>query len=483
MFEELNISIERLEIYKNIVDEYISMLRDKGVSDIYIEAAIKLKKEFVLFKANIKNINRGNFNGTIRESQARDINEGVRVLISSYVNEEDYNLIKKYNNNLNERLGSLRFNYIENKFFEDNVQFYKVIMESWEKLNKLRLDFLKFYREVKNKNKPSSEQMVTLEKNFYSYINDKKKEIDINFVSYENKIKSVLSKYNIANDDLDDLNKSYLKVSEEVNGIYSRLTEINTNIFNLNNEFNKRVGEFEAELLLRAYKVEEKIRTDMVGVVENFTKELSETDLLIKNELNSIQNTSQSFKDFISDEASIKLTNDYKAKALWEMRAYYFFNFMSLAIISFALYFSYSSLSDFAVKHNGNYTSLDLTYLGIRLLFSILIFSTITFTSRLASKSYVYWKKNEGIFLRLTALKSFIADMSDTKKEEIHEKLVDVYFGKDEQDQNFNQKMKDLPNNITQLLGKVVEQTSVVLDIPKYKKGEIPSSEGSVKKE
>ncbi|NUF17427.1 hypothetical protein HUN18_17470, partial [Acinetobacter lactucae] len=96
---------------------------------------------------------------------------------------------------------------------------------------------------------------------------------------------------------------------------------------------------------------------------------------------------------------------------------------------------------------------------------------------------YVYWKKNEGIFLRLTALKSFIADMSDTKKEEIHEKLVDVYFGKDEQDQNFNQKMKDLPNNITQLLGKVVEQTSVVLDIPKYKKGEIPSSEGSVKKE
>ncbi|KQQ75957.1 hypothetical protein [Acinetobacter sp. Leaf130] len=483
MFEELNISIEKVERYKNIVEEYISMLRDKEVGELYVEAVIKLKKEFALLRANLKNINRGNFNGYLGGFNSWGSNERDSILISNHVSEEDYNLIKKYNYNLNERLGSLEFNYLEHKFFEDNVQFYKMIMDSWEKLNKLRLDFLKFYREIKGKNKSSSERMVALENNFYSYINEKKKEIDINFVSYENKIKSVLSKYNIANDDLDDLNKSYLKVSEEVKGIYGRLTEINSNIFNLNNEFNKRVGEFEAELLLRAYKVEEKIRSDMVGVVEDFTKELSETDVLIKTELNSIQNTSQSFKDFISDETSIKLTNDYKSKALWEMRAYYFFNFMSLAIISFALYFSYSSLSDFAVKHNGNYTSLDLTYLGIRLLFSILIFSTITFTSRLASKSYVYWKKNEGIFLRLTALKSFIADMSDTKKEEIHEKLVDVYFGKDEQDQNFNQKMKDLPNNITQLLGKVVEQTSVVLDIPKHKKAEIHTSEETAKKE
>ncbi|NUF17040.1 hypothetical protein, partial [Acinetobacter lactucae] len=105
MFEELNISIEKLERYENIVDEYVSMLRDKGVNEIYIEAAIKLKKEIVLFKANVKNINRGNFNGTIRESQAWDSNEEGGVLIDSYVNEENYNLIKKYNYNLNERLG------------------------------------------------------------------------------------------------------------------------------------------------------------------------------------------------------------------------------------------------------------------------------------------------------------------------------------------------------------------------------------------
>lgn len=73
-------------------------------------------------------------------------------------------------------------------------------------------------------------------------------------------------------------------------------------------------------------------------------------------------------------------------------------------------------------------------------------------------------------------MKSFIADMSESKKEEIHEKLVDVYFGKDEQEQNLNQKLKDLPDNITQLLGKVVEQTSSVLDSAKgYKKENSPS--------
>lgn len=79
-------------------------------------------------------------------------------------------------------------------------------------------------------------------------------------------------------------------------------------------------------------------------------------------------------------------------------------------------------------------------------------------------------EKNEGIYLRLTALKPFISAMPDEKKVQIHEKLVDVYFGKDEQEQNLNQKLKDLPDNITQLLGKVVDQTSVVLDASKSRK-------------
>ncbi|WP_353162731.1 hypothetical protein [Acinetobacter guillouiae] len=218
--------------------------------------------------------------------------------------------------------------------------------------------------------------------------------------------------------------------------------------------------------------------------LNDLVKELDHVDILIKEEVSTIKNTSKSFKDFISDETSIKLTDDYKSKAKWEMAAYYGFNFLSFIIIIVAIKLSWNSLTEFTQAHvgtNKSYTSLDLVYLSIRLIFSLIIFSSVAFTSRLASKSYVYWKKNEGIFLRLTALKSFIADMSESKKEEIHEKLVDVYFGKDEQEQNLNQKLKDLPDNITQLLGKVVEHTSGVLDSAKGNKKDNSPSENSDK--
>lgn len=481
MFDDLQLAREKLGFYLHIVEEYIIALDNKGVRTIYLEAVEKLKKELTLFDNNIENILK-NFINEISPKEFYNlgkINEDNNVIVdSNFFDKIDFNILSKYNSNLKERLNGLNLKYIEESVFEDDIQFYKLIIDSSEDVNRLRLDFLKFYREIKSKYKSPSEGMIKQESDFYSYANEKKKEIELTFISFENKIKSVVSKYNVANDDLDDLNKSYLDISEKVKGIYSQLTDINSNIFNLSDELNKKINEFDVELKIRAEKVEDKVHNNIINVVRGFAKELDETDIVIKTEIDSIKKTSKSFKDFISDETAIKLTDDYKNKAKWEMIAYYLFNFISLAIICFAIYFSYSSLSDFATKHTGDYTSLDLVYLGIRLIFSILIFSTIAFTSRLASKSYIYWKKNEGIFLRLTALKSFIADMSESKKEEIHEKLVDVYFGKDEQDQNLNQKLKDLPNNITQLLGKVVDQTSVVLDASKAKKDGQPPASG-----
>lgn len=475
MFDDLQISREKVGFYIHVVEEYIISLDNKGVRVVYIEAVEKIKKELALFDNNIENIIK-NFVNDISPKEFYTTDGANKdnnlILDSKFFYKIDFNVLNEYNSNLKERLNSLNLEYFEKKVFEDDIQFYKLIMDSLENVNRLRLDFLKFYREIKGKYKSPSEGMVRLENDFYIYANEKKKEIELTFISFENKIKSVASKYNVANDDLDDLNKSYLDISEKVNGIYGKLTDINSDIFNLSSDFNKKIKELDEELKVRVDKVESKIHNNVVEVVKAFVKDLDETDVIIKSEVDSIKKTSKSFKDFISDETAIKLTDDYKNKAEWEMRAYYLFNFISLAIICFAIYFSYSSLSDFASKHTGDYTSLDLAYLGIRLIFSILIFSTIAFTSRLASKSYIYWKKNEGIFLRLTALKSFIADMSESKKEEIHEKLVDVYFGKDEQDQNLNQKLKDLPNNITQLLGKIVDQTSGVIDSAKGNKKE-----------
>lgn len=204
-------------------------------------------------------------------------------------------------------------------------------------------------------------------------------------------------------------------------------------------------------------KIEEEFR----NVVSSFSNELDETDRLIQHEVSSIKETSQSFKEFIGDETAIKMTNDYKNKSFWEMIMYYIFTGLSIIVIILAFCLSWHTLDNFITDHKSKeFTQLDLIFLSIRLIFSIIIFSTVAFTSRLAARSYLYWKKNEGIYLRLTALKPFIADMEPAKKTEIHEKLVDVYFGKDHGDHSLNEKIKDLPKNISDLLGKVVDNAA-----------------------
>lgn len=309
-----------------------------------------------------------------------------------------------------------------------------------------------------------------IEANLNQYVDLKKSEMDRYLKSLKSEFDSVNNKLKSFDSDFDRLKNSNTVLTSDQNSLQNKITILKNDFLNFDQVYKENQLKLEVKMGESAEIIKNEIYKSFRIRLEKLTSELDQVYQMIDVEVDSLKDTSRSFKDFISDETSIKLTDDYKNKAKFEMVSYYLFNLLSLIIIGFAIYFSYSSLSDFASKHKGNYTSLDLTYLGIRLIFSILIFSTIAFTSRLASKSYIYWKKNEGIFLRLTALKSFIADMSEAKKEEIHEKLVDVYFGKDEQEQNLNQKLKDLPNNITQLLGKVVDQTSVVLDASKPKK-------------
>ncbi|MFX4309708.1 hypothetical protein F8N28_12380 [Acinetobacter soli] len=310
----------------------------------------------------------------------------------------------------------------------------------------------------------------SIEANLNKYIDLKKSEMDRYLKSLKDEFNSVNNRLRSFDSDFDRLKKSNSTLNSDQNLLQNKITTLKNDLLDFDQIYKKNELRLEEKMGETTEFIKSEIYKDFNVKLKKLTSDLDIVYQMIDDEVNSLKDTSRSFKDFISDETSIKLTDDYKNKAKFEMLSYYLFNILSLIIIGFAIYFSYSSLSDFAVKHKGSYTSLDLTYLAIRLIFSVLIFSTIAFTSRLASKSYIYWKKNEGIFLRLTALKSFIADMSEAKKEEIHEKLVDVYFGKDEQEQNLNQKLKDLPNNITQLLGKVVDQTSVVLDASKPKK-------------
>lgn len=321
----------------------------------------------------------------------------------------------------------------------------------------------------------------TIENNLISYVDDKKQEIDRQmkvlheqiesskkiFKSLENSIVRAQQQNNSANDNFLVISKKFTDFSEQIN-----------NLKNLNES---KISEIELQNETHFKNTLKDINKKYEDQINKFSFELDGVNKEIQDEITSIKNTSQSFKNFISNETSIKLTNDYKDKADFEKKSYYFFNILSFLIITLAIYISYESLSSFALAHVGTdktYNTNDLAYLTIRLIFSLIVLSSLTFTSKLASKSYIYWKKNEGIFLRLTALKSFIADMSPEKKTEIHEKLVDVYFGKDDESESINNnKIKDLPNNITQLLSKIVEHNSNLLDISKNNKVQESSNE------
>ncbi|KXO85691.1 hypothetical protein AYK86_16345, partial [Acinetobacter venetianus] len=338
----------------------------------------------------------------------------------------------------------------------------------------LSSDFYEFYKIGNNQ----FDSIQNIQQKYLDFTEQKTKELEILFGSFESKIKSAQSMYTITSDDLEGLHKDVLEINKNLNLNYNKMREVEKNINEFKSIYDAQVLKFRNELDFRINEIENIVRIKSNDKLNIFLKEIDSSTILMKSEFDEIKNTTKKFSEFMSDETSTKLTNDFKSKAETEMIAYYGFTALSFVIIFVAILISWNTLHTFADAHIGdgkNYNNLDLIYLSIRLIFSLIVFLSVTYTSKLASKSYTYWKKNEGIFLRLTALKSFIADMSETKKEEIHEKLVDVYFGKDDQDNNLNSKLKDLPNNITQLLGKVVEQSSVVFDSTKQKK-EVSSS-------
>lgn len=376
-----------------------------------------------------------------------------------------------------ERFKSLLFN-VSKDAKSDNLEVMK------DQVKKIRIQFKKYYENIENEliefRQKYIEINLKINHEFHDFVNEKKKEIDISISTFENRVKSITSKYDIASDDLDKIHEIVLEVNKNLKSNYDDIQVIQKNIANLNSTYNNEVILLKNELDIKLKDIEGSVQRNSQEKLLKYIDQVDEVNKLMMDDFESIKNTTKKFSEFMSDQTSNKLTNDYKNKAEGEMLAYYSFTALSFIIIFIAMMSSWNTLHTFAAAHVGNgkdYNNLDLIYLGIRLIFSLIIFSSVTYTSRLASKSYMHWKKNEGIFLRLTALKSFIADMSVSKKEEIHEKLVDVYFGKDEQEQNMNQKLKDLPNNITQLLGKVVDQTSVVLDASKHKKeGQPPAS-------
>lgn len=295
------------------------------------------------------------------------------------------------------------------------------------------------------------ESLNNIEKSLFEFFHrivDYKGEKDLPFKSLDRQLNHYYKKFEILSKNLGDLENGYLRSSSGISNVYEQINQLNQKISDLNSNVLSAKSKYESDLSTIIYNVKDKFVNDAVEVVERLSSEIDEVNLIMNNEIDNIKKTTKNFNEFISDETSIKLTNNFKEKSESEKKWYYGFNIVSGIAIIFAICMSYFSLSDFADNHAKNFTQLDLYYLGIRLLFSFLIFSTVAFTNKLANKHYFHWKKNESTYLKLTALKSFIADMSPEKQQEIHEKLIDVYFGKEDLDPTIYKKMDNSNNDL-----------------------------------
>ncbi|MFN0297463.1 hypothetical protein ACKVE0_07980 [Acinetobacter albensis] len=336
-------------------------------------------------------------------------------------------LVDEFNANCIQSLHKLN---IENAVVNSDLNELIFIMDE---LKDIREKFSKFYKNLKVQEfeiiNDTSELNSKLEKKIKLF-SQRANVIEKNISNIENNYAEILGNMNKVYEDLNVFNDKLYKMN-------SYVTELKTN---LNKEINDSVKSIDID---NSIKIRE--------IVEKFNYNVEENTKNMTLEIESISNTSRSFNEFISEETSIKLTNNFKTKSETERNWYYGFNAISAIIIGVAIQMSYSSLTEFAKNHAENFTQLDLYYLGIRLLFSFLIFSTIAFTNKLANKHYFHWKKNESTYLKLTALKSFIADMSPEKQQEIHEKLIDVYFGKEDLDPTIYKKYDNSSENLLKL--------------------------------
>lgn len=326
-------------------------------------------------------------------------------------------LINEFNESFGEKLFKLKIN---NAILSRDLNELIYIIDN---LKSYKDEFSKFYRSLKSEEKnvdgEKYELSVKLEKKIKLF-SQRANVIEKNISNIENNYGEMLGNMNKVYEDLNVFNDKLYKMSSYVTELETRLNkELNDSIKSIDNDNFAKIKD----------------------IVEKFNIKVRENTMNMDADIENISNTSRSFKEFISEETSIKLTNNFKEKSENEKKWYYGFNGASVIIIIIAIVMSYTSLTNFADNHAKNFTQLDLYYLAIRLLFSFLIFLTITFTTKLANKHYFHWKKNESTYLKLTALKSFIADMSPEKQQEIHEKLIDVYFGKEDLDPTIYKKM------------------------------------------
>lgn len=213
-------------------------------------------------------------------------------------------------------------------------------------------------------------------------------------------------------------------------------------------------------------------------------KDLDELSLKIEANLDEMKQLGwdiNSYKSIASEQTQNEISKHYSLKARSEKRTYWYATsatitliLLSLGLVGWALYdyyTNYISISNCVGKEDINTClanlravrdatqSFGLTFFIMRFAFSLLLFLTVIYTSRIAIRAYNHWRHSENMHLKLASLNPFIGNLDKDKRDEIHIGLVPDYFGKDSGVVEIqNDGLKDIPTNIANVAIKALEQ-------------------------
>lgn len=394
----------------------------------------------------------------------------------------------KYNIYYLEELLSNRINFLDNKHKEE---IYSLIYDYGEDLNRI-------FKENELSPPLFLFRFLSYTINFFDLFKSKKEplnflldnnELDVGFVRKVNNLISLkehlnesdlkgiedidrfFSNYNGFDKNLSDISKKYIEIES---GFKERIDNF---FYNKGADFDKYVNDillsFNKKLIEVQTPYENEIKTKISDLNSKYEESQSELITLLGN--------LKSYKNILSDKTQDEISKHYFLKAQSEKRMYWITTITSVVLILSSLgsvgwalydyYQDYISITSCVGKTNVDVClnnlkvlreasqSFGLTFFIMRFVFSLLLFLTVIYTSRIAIRAYNHWRHSENMHLKLVSLNPFIGNLDKDKRDEIHIGLVPDYFGKDAGVIEFQKDgFKDIPTNVANVAIKALEQ-------------------------
>ncbi|MGB9038385.1 MAG: hypothetical protein WCC23_07715 [Acinetobacter calcoaceticus] len=302
------------------------------------------------------------------------------------------------------------------------------------------------------------------------------------------KIDSDLSdKTSLNNVSYDNLNNRLIVFENRMNELENK-TVINSDLFDkaINNflkeqkiSFDKSIVDTINSFRHRLDSLYNEYTNELVLKVSNLQFSVDNS----KNEVDNLDNAIESYKSAVSTKIQNEISKHYQKKATMEMWTYWGATIFSILLILGSLgllawglidyYHDYISTS--SCLNNENFKScvarletirditknIGISFFIMRFVFSLLLFLTVIYTSRIAGRAYSHWRHSENMHLKLSSLEPFITELPKDVRHEIHRELIPDYFGKDAGlVDTANDKFKDLPANVSAVAMKAIEQIS-----------------------